>query len=120
MKIGGNINAIIQLQTAYPNDLGEDVSSWVKAFECKGYLDLSTGDSNIYNYNSKMQESTHIFLCDYFRLEYKPDDRPDEKIRITPENSRMIIDGEVYEVTIYDDPMNQHEHLEIYLKYLGA
>ena len=45
-----------------------------------------------------IQESTHVFLCDYFELIYKVEGKPDMKI--TPENSRMIVDGEVYEVML--------------------
>ena len=32
----------------------------------------------------------------------------------------MLINGEVYEVLLYDDPVQLHEHLEIYLKYVGG
>ena len=41
-------------------------------------------------------------------------------IRLTAENSRIVIDREIYEVKMYDDPMRLHEHMEIYLKYVGG
>lgn len=120
MKIGGNCSAVIQIQTTKQNDIGEDVQSWTDVHSLVGFLDLSTGDSGSVNFNAKIQESTHIFLCDYFPLQYSTEDKPDEVNKITAENSRMIVDGEIYEVAIYDDPMNRHEHLEIYLKYVGG
>lgn len=120
MKIGGNCSAIIQVQTATQNDIGEDVPIWEDVHSFKGWLDLSAGDSNSVNFSAKIQESTHIFLCDYFPLQYSVGDKPDEINKITAENSRMMVDGDIYEVTVYDDPMNRHEHLEIYLKYVGG
>ncbi|NBJ93207.1 head-tail adaptor protein [Parablautia muri] len=121
MKIGGNCSAIIQVQdTIQQNSIGEDVPEWKNVQSFKGWLDLSAGDSNSANFNAKVQESTHIFLCDYFPLQYSEEEKPDKVNKITPENSRMIVEGSIYEVTIYDDPMNRHEHLEIYLKYVGG
>ena len=116
--IGGNAAAIIQVQAVEQNEIGEDVASWEDAISCSGWLDLSTGDSNTVNFNAKIQESTHIFLCDPFPLVYQAEGKPD--VKVTPENSRMIVDGEIYEVTLYDDPLGLHEHFEIYLKFLGG
>jgi hypothetical protein len=48
------------------------------------------------------------------------EDEPDKIIKITAENSRMVVDGSIYEVMVYDDPMNKHQHLEIYLRYVGG
>ena len=75
-----------------------------------GYLDLSTGDSKYTTYNAKIQESTHVFLADYKKLDS----------RIKAENSRMGINGKVYDIMVIDDPMELHEQLEIYLKYTGG
>ncbi len=118
-KIGGNKSAVIQIKKITQNKIGEcdpDYSDVLTGLT--GWLDLSAGDSKHLNYNAKIQESTHVFLCDYFELIYKVEGKPDMKI--TPENSRMIVDGEVYEVMLYDDPMGMHGHLEIYLKYTGG
>lgn len=119
MKIGGNTNAIIQIATTTQNTIGEDVTTWVDALPSfLGWLDLSTGDSPSINYNAKVQESTHIFVCDYFPLAYQVEGKQDEEI--TSENSRMMIGSKVYEVKIYDNPMNMNQQLEIYLKYVGG
>lgn len=120
MRIGGNCWAVIQVQSTRQNNIGEDIPCWEDVLTpFNGWLDLITGDSGSINFNAKIQESTHVFLCDYFPLRYREGDEPDE-VEITAENSRMLIDGRIYEVTIYDDPMNRHEHLEIFLKYIGG
>jgi len=36
------------------------------------------------------------------------------------EDRRMLINDEVYDVLYIDDPMNLHQHLEIFLKYIGG
>lgn len=118
-NIGGNRQAVIQIMHAAQNKIGEQEPIYIDAFtDFTGWLDLSAGDSRHLNYNAKIQESTHVFLCDYFDLCCRREGQPD--IKATPENSRMIVDGEVYEVMLYDDPMGMHEHLEIYLKYTGG
>lgn len=119
MSIGGNKSAIIQAaEVSKNNKIGEPEKNYVDVIAFEGWLDLLDGDSKHTNYNAKIQESTHIFLCDYIELKYEVEGKPD--VKITPENSRMIVDGDIYEVTLYDDPMGMHEHLEIYLKYTGG
>lgn len=118
-NIGGNKLAVIQIGNVAQNKIGEHEPDYTDALTgIVGWLDLSGGDSKHLNYNAKIQESTHVFLCDYFELIYKVDGKPDMKI--TPENSRMVVDGEIYEIMLYDDPMGMHEHLEIYLKFTGG
>ena len=70
------------------------------------------------NFNAKIQESTHVFVCDYFPLIYKQDEGGN--VEFTPENSRMIASGKTYEVMLYDNPMQMNQQLEIYLKYVGG
>lgn len=118
MKIGGNIAATIQLKTVIQNELGEDVKSWSAAVpSLVGWLDLSSGDSPSINYNAKIQESTHVFVCDYFPLIYSNNGKTTE---LTPENSRMLVNGKIYDVMLYDNPMQLNQQLEIYLKYIGG
>lgn len=113
MKIGGNIDAVIEIHTMKQNEIGEDVKAWVPVLSFSGWLDLAGGDSKYMNFNTKIQESTHIFICDYFPLVYG-------NIGITPENSRMIVDNKLYEVNLYDNPLHMNEQLEIYLNYTGG
>lgn len=107
--IGGNITAKIQTRTTAKNDIGEDVSVWADKSELFGFLDFSSGQNNISTYNAKLQETTHIFISDYYVLN-----------DITSENSRFVVNNNVYQVLLIDDPMELHEHLEIYLKYVGG
>ena len=44
----------------------------------------------------------------------------DKKVDVTSENARMLIDGLIYQIMLIDDPMNLHQHLEIYLKFVGG
>ena len=109
--IGVNIKALLQMQNgAIKNEIGESVPAWKTVHEITGFLDLSSGDSKRTVYNSKVQESTHIFICDYFAMSEQ----------ITAENSRMLIAGLEYDIMLIDNPMNLNQHLEIYLKYTGG
>ncbi len=109
--IGGNTKALLQMQSGTAkNEIGESVQAWETMHEIEGFLDLSSGDSKRTVYNAKVQESTHIFMCDYFGISEQ----------VKAENSRMIIAGLQYDVMLIDNPMNLNEHLEIYLKYTGG
>ena len=108
--LGGNITAELQVKTTTVNAIGERVPSWVTVHRLNCWLDFQSGDSSYTNHNAKLEESTHVFICDYVELQ------PSVKI----ENSRLLVDGEVYDITIIDDPMNLHYHLEIYLRYVGG
>lgn len=105
--IGGNITAVIQTKTVKKNEIGESVKEWSDCGTLRGFLDLSSGDSTN-TYNAKLQDSTHIFLCDYQSLDF------------TSSDARMIINDSVYNIQLIDDPMGLHQHLEIYLKYVGG
>ncbi len=108
--IGGNATAHIQVKDSVKNAIGEGVKSWNTVQDIQGWLDLATGDSKYITYDAKVQESTHVFVSGYYKLDSS----------ITSENSRMIINGAVYDVMLIDDPMGLHQQLEIYLKYTGG
>lgn len=134
--IGGNTIAEIQLKTSTAkNEIGEAVPGWEAVAKIKGFLDLSGGNSNYVTYNTKVQESTHIFLCDFVNLvvlgtEWEWDTldfkysfinkNSSENIQLISENARIVIDGKRYDVMVIDDPMGLHKHLELYLKYTGG
>ncbi len=135
--IEGNTVALIQVQSEIKqNSIGEAESEWVDVASLKGLLDLSGGDSKRTVYNAKIQESTHLFICDYQNLKNLSggwiwdtlsfvdgiisDNKLKEKVNVTSENSRMIINNYVYDIMLIDDPMNLHQQLEIYLKYTGG
>ena len=110
--IGGNITAVIQTATTTQNAIGEQVKTWADAQTLKGWLDLSAGDSKYLTFNAKIQESTHVFVADYVPL----------ADGIQAENSRMTVNGKVYDILLIDNPMEMcsGSQLEIYLKYTGG
>lgn len=110
--IGGNTKAMIQVRTASINEIGEDVASWADVQSIRGWLDLSGGDSRYDTYYAKIQESTHMFVADYVKL--------DERVKA--ETSRMVINGEQYDIMLIDNPMGMGSgsQLEFYLKYTGG
>ena len=107
--IGGNLKAIIQEKTFDKNIIGENTISWMPLDTIlNGFLDYLSGEGSYSTYNSKLSDSTHVFVCDY--VEFKFDIR----------KHSLLIDGEVYDITFVDDPMNLHKHLEIFLKHNEA
>ena len=109
-KIGGNITGIVQTKTTAKNDIGEAVKTWTDAFFPLGWLGLQSGDSKHSNFNAKLEESTHVFLCDYHSGIYA----------LAGQDVRMIIKGMVYDVLLIDNPDEMDEQLEIYLRKVGA
>lgn len=108
--IRGNAICELQVKTGVEqNKIGEGVLKWETAVTLKGWLDLSGGDSKYTSYNAKIQESTHVFLSEYREIH-----------EVTAENTRALINREVYDVMLIDDPMGLHQQLEIYLKYIGG
>ena len=109
-RIGGNLTVELQLNTEDErNEIGEVVPVWETVNTLTGWLDLSSGDSRYTSYDAKIQESTHIFLCDYAPL--------DE--RITSETSRLVIREKIYDINAIDNVMEMDRQLEFYLKYRG-
>lgn len=107
-SIGGNVTAQIQVKKeAGKNRMGERIVDWVTVHSLKGFLDLSNGDSKYTNYNAKIQESTHIFICDYVET------------NVTSSESRVVINNKTYDLKLIDDPMGLHDHLELYLAFVG-
>lgn len=116
--IGGNTQAIIQMKKFtkdanghYIRDsVGAIVMTWENVQTIKGWIDLASGDSRYSTYNAKIQESTHFFISDYVPIDS----------RITAENSRMMVNGKLYDIVLIDNPMELNAQLEFYLKYTGG
>ena len=108
--IGGNTAATFQVPTVSKNAIGEHVETWQDVQRIKGWLDLATGSSAYNTYNAKVQESTHVFVADYVKLDS----------RIKAESSRVVINGKRYDVMLIDNPMELNAQLEIFLKYTGG
>lgn len=108
--IGGNTVAKIKVSSTTKNEIGGTSKSWTMVQSIKGWLDLSGGESRYTTFNAKIQESTHVFICDYVQL----------AAQIKAENSRMIVNDEMYDILLIDDPMGMHKQLEFYLRYTGG
>ena len=108
--IGGNTVAEIKVRSTTKNEIGATSKTWTTVQSITGWLDLSSGDSKYSSFNAKIQESTHVFVTDYVALDAS----------IKAENSRIVVNGSVYDVMLIDDPMELHQQLEIYLKYTGG
>jgi head-tail adaptor len=105
--IGGNIEAILQQKNGTTiNAIGERIPAWKDIQTLSGWLDLQSGDSK-YTHNAKLQESTHIFLCDYVPVDRKATDK------------RLMVTDTSYDILLIDDPMEMHQQLEIYLRMVG-
>ena len=117
-NIGGNITGIIQKATTakdeagniVKNAIGEAETAWEEAFCHVGWLGLQSGDSKHSNFSAKIEESTHVFLCDYHSGIYA----------LASQNTRMVIKGFIYDVLLIDNPDEMDEQLEIYLRRVGA
>ena len=110
-NIGGNITGVIQKKIfSGKNAIGEAEHKWLDAFSKKGWLGLQNGDSKYTNFKTKLEESTHVFLCDFDAGIYA----------LADQDTRMIIKGFVYDVLLIDNPDEMDEQLEIYLRKVGA
>lgn len=109
-NIGGCIYGTIQVKTTVKNAIGEARATWEDAYPVAGWLGLQSGDSKYTNFNAKLEESTHVFLCDYHYGIYA----------LADQDTRMIIKGKVYDVLLIDNPDEMDEQLEIYLRRVGA
>ena len=109
-NIGGSIAGVIQTKTTTKNEIGEAVQTWEDAFSQRGWLGLQSGDSKYTNFNAKLEESTHVFLCDFHSGIYA----------LADQDTRMILKGVVYDVLVIDNPDEMDEQLEIYLRRVGA
>lgn len=118
--IGGNTTVKLQVKAGTTKDaIGSKVPTWADVIELTGWLDYQAGNTQYTNFNAKIQESTHLFICDYLpipdSLEYEG-----KLVKVSAENARMIANSQEYDVILIDNPMGMNKHLEIYLKYTGG
>lgn len=113
--IGGNINLVLKAKTgAYIlNDIGERIPEIINYATLFGFLDMTTSDAKHSNYQTKIEESDYIFICDYVEL---------PKINGSiPKTSQLtaICNNKEFDVMMIDNPMELNKHYEIYLRYKG-
>jgi hypothetical protein len=110
-NIGGNITGIIQTKASSgKNAIGEAEVTWKDAFSQVGWLGLQNGDSKRINMYAKVEESSHVFLCDFNADIYA----------LADQDTRMIFKGNMYDVLLIDNPDEMNEQLEIYLRKVGG
>lgn len=106
-KIGGNTDLILKIKSPTKNKIGEKIPSWVDYKTIHGFLDFMSESTGRSNFNSKIVESTHVFVCDYVEIDKKVNEL------------KAYCNNQEFDITYIDDPMNLHYHLEIFLKYVG-
>ena len=106
-RIGGNTNLILKMKSQTENEIGEKVTTWIDYKTIHGFLDFMSETTGRTNYNSKIVESTHVFICDYVDI-----DKSITELTAFHNNKE-------YEITYIDNPMGLNYHLEIFLKYIG-
>lgn len=92
------------------NKIGSRETEWVDSITIFGILGGQSGDSNYTNFNAKIKESTHVYICDY----------DPEVDALDEENVRCIIKGKTYDVLWIDNPDELDVQLEIYLRLVGG
>ena len=118
--IGGNTTALLQVQAGHTrNEVGARVAEWYDVMELTGWIDFQSGSSPYTTYNAKIQESTHVFVCDYVPIPATLE-VDGQIVQVCAENARMVANSQRYDVMLFDDPMNLHKQLEIFLKYTGG
>ena len=109
-RIGGNIQAVLQSCQTVKNEYGEGVAQWADAVTLTGWLGLQSGEQKRSSFNAKLEESTHVFLCDFSPGAYA----------LADSDTRMLIKGVVYDTLLIDNPDEMDAQLEIYLRKVGA
>lgn len=104
----GNKTATLQVKTTTKNEIGESISAWSTVGYLNGYLDMISNEYNLQNFGAKVEQSTNVFITPY------------KALNVTSEESRLLIDNKSYEITLIDDPVGMHKHLEILLQYTGG
>ena len=108
----GSSTATVQKKTVTNNAIGEGVETWSDAFDIFGFLDYQGGGSDYVSFDAKVQDTTHLFICDYNQISGHEDE-------LKSEDCRIIHNGMIFDILYVDDPMKLHKHCELYLKYVG-
>lgn len=111
MSIGGNVSVSFAREARLKDERGIAVRGETEIVATAvGFLDYQSGRSSHLDYQAKIADTTHLFVCDY-----------DELVASLDESGLSLAVGRAsYEVLLIDDPMGMHGHLEIYLRYTGA
>jgi len=106
--IGGNTVCTLKTKILAANEIGENAAILTDYITLNGWLDLLSESTDRQSFNAKLAESTHLFICDYIKI--------DKGIR---DLFFVDQDGKEYDILYIDNPMGLGQHLEIFLKYVG-
>jgi len=98
----------IEEYTQDDDGIGGVFETWAKFKTVKGYLDLVTGTDINAVQNAIIEQSTHVVIIPSFTTGIT------DKMRI------VDVDNRWYSITYADDPVGQHHHNELYVKYGGV
>ena len=105
--IGGNVELTVYNKLSHDkNEIGEVEPSNSEGEKIMGFLDYISGSADLSKFYAKVEESTHVFICDYAD-------------NVWMFNSAVTKCGVTGYGDFVDDPMGLHQHIEVYLKYIG-
>lgn len=108
--IGGNAKAVVLRATKAKDASGLAVTGGAeRLMELSGWLDYQSGQPSRQAYQAKVQDATHLWICDY----------REDFASMPVGGLSLSIGGLSYEVLLIDDPMGMHEHLETHLRRVG-
>lgn len=101
---------ILKQSDTAKNAIGEAENTWADAVSFSGVLGLQSGDSKYSSFNAKIEESTHVMVCDFHEGIYS----------LGKTNLRLRAKGMIYDVLLIDNPDELDIQLEIYLRFVGG
>lgn len=109
--IGGNVELTVYNKMSHDkNEIGEVEPSNSEGEKIMGFLDYISGSADLSKFHAKVEESTHVFICDY----------ADNALMFNSGVTKCDVSGYgEFQILLVDDPMGLHQHIEVYLKYIG-
>lgn len=99
---------IIKNAVSADDGIGGKTLTWSDFKTVNGYLDMLTGTDQNNVQNAFVEQSTHVLIIPTYT------EGITDKMRVVDAYGRW------YEVQYVDDPVGQHHHNEVYLKFGGV
>ena len=98
----------IEVMAQVDDGIGGFIEDWAPFKTVSGYIDLITGTDLNTLQNAFTEQSTHVLIIPKFTTGIT------DKMRVVDSQNRY------YTITYADDPVDQHHHNELYVKYGGV
>ncbi|HFI0686996.1 TPA: head-tail adaptor protein [Streptococcus suis] len=98
----------IEVMAQVDDGIGGFTENWAPFKAIQGYLDLITGTDLNTLQNAFTEQSTHVLIIPIYT------DGITDDMRVVDADNRW------YSITYADDPVGQHHHNELYVKYGGV